>query len=163
MAKLFALPWRFLETPTHPTFRSTQAAFLYEWLVLAQTSQHPKSHQKATASLSEPPAKVPLAKGPRTSTSSSQPRFTASFIWESPSPAQVAAISDCFIVQAGWPQAKHSSGLTLACIITQETPEPVHQWKTTDHIEVPPPYHCTADPPPRGEVGGHWSRPVLVA
>ena len=57
--------------------------------------------------------------------------------WESPSPAQVAAISDCFIAQAGWSQAKHRWGLTLACT-TQETQGPGHLvdsyipcWSTT--------------------------------
>ena len=58
------------------------------------------------------------------------------FTWESPIPAQVAAISDCFIAHAGWPQAKHSWGLTLA---------------------------CTTDPPQRAEVGGQWSWPILEA
>ena len=47
------------------------------------------------------------------------------FTWESPSPAQVAAISDCSIAQAGWPWAKHRWRLILACT-TQETPEPAH-------------------------------------
>ena len=43
------------------------------------------------------------------------------FAQESPSPAQVAVISDCFIPRAGWPWPKHRWGLTLACT-TQETP-----------------------------------------
>ena len=32
---------------------------------------------------------------------------------------------DCFIAQAGWPQAKHRWGLILVCT-TQEIPGPVH-------------------------------------
>ena len=40
-------------------------------------------------------------------TSCSQLNPQLGFGWESPSPAQVAAISDCFIAQAGWLWAKH--------------------------------------------------------
>ena len=32
------------------------------------------------------------------------------FTWESPSPVKVAAISDCFVAQVGWPCAKHRWG-----------------------------------------------------
>ena len=45
--------------------------------------------------------------------------------WESPSPAQVAIISDCFIVQTGWPWAKYRWELILACT-NWETPGPAH-------------------------------------
>ena len=68
------------------------------------------------------------------------------FAWESPSPAQVAVISDCFIPQAEWPWAKHRWGPPLACT-TLETPGPAHQWTATDHVRAPPPCPCTADPP----------------
>ena len=84
------------------------------------------------------------------------------FTWKSPSPGQVAAISDCFVVQAGWPQVKHRWGLTLACT-TWETPRPAHQWTATDHIRAPPPCPSTADLPQRAEVGDQWSQPVLAA
>ena len=42
---LFAPPRRSPETPSHPTYHPTQTAFPYEWLVLAQASQLPKSYQ----------------------------------------------------------------------------------------------------------------------
>ena len=61
---LFYPTWRSPETLPHPTYRSIQAAFPYEWLVLAPASQLPKSSQTTA--------------GPRPGTSSSQPRFT---IW----------------------------------------------------------------------------------
>ena len=50
---------------------------------------------------------------PQQGTSSSLPRSRLGFTWESPSPALVAAISDCFIAQVGWPQAKHRWGADL--------------------------------------------------
>ncbi|XP_053518864.1 RAD51-associated protein 1 isoform X5 [Artibeus jamaicensis] len=36
------------------------------------------------------------------------------------------------------------------------------QWTATDHIGVPPPCPCTADPPWKA-VSGEWSQPVLAA
>ena len=84
------------------------------------------------------------------------------YAWESPSPAQVATISDCFIAQAGWPQAKHRLGLNLACT-TWETPGPATQWTATDHIGAAALCPCTADPPWRAEAGGQWSQPILAA
>ena len=66
-----------------------------------------------------------LLSGPRHDTSSSQPRLTLGFTWESPSPAQVPAISDCFIAQAEWHWEKYRLGLTLVCT-TWESPEPTH-------------------------------------
>ena len=42
---LFSLPQRYPESPLHPNYRPTQAAFAYEWLVLAHASQLPKSYQ----------------------------------------------------------------------------------------------------------------------
>ena len=84
------------------------------------------------------------------------------FAWKSPSPAQVAAISDGFIAQAGWPWAKHRWGLTLAST-TWKTPGPVNpvdshrsHWSTST---LP----LQADPPQPLEVGGQWSQPVLEA
>ena len=84
------------------------------------------------------------------------------FAWESPSPPQVAAISDCFIAQAGWLWAKHKWGLALACT-TWETPDPHTQCTAPDRVGAPPPHPCpcTADPPQRVEVGGPWSQSVL--
>ena len=58
---------------------------------------------------------------PRLSTGSSQLRFTAWLCLGISSPAQVAAISGCFIAQSGWPWAKHRWGLILAWP-TQENP-----------------------------------------
>ena len=43
------------------------------------------------------------------------------FVWESSISAQVAAISDCVIAQAGWPRAKHRWGQPRTCT-TQEIP-----------------------------------------
>ena len=83
----------------------------------------------------------------------SGPDLQVGFFWRSPSPAQVASISDCFITQAGWPWAKYRWGLTLACT-TGETPGPAHpidsyrpRWNGT-----PRPCPCTADST-RVEVG----------
>ena len=46
----------------------------------------------------------------------------------------------------------------------RETPEPAHpQTTATDHIEVPPPCSCSADPLWRAEVGDQWSQPILAA
>ena len=50
---LFGPPWRSPETLPHPTYRLTQAAFPYEWLVLAHAAQFPKSSPTAAAGLSE--------------------------------------------------------------------------------------------------------------
>ena len=50
----------------------------------------------------------------------------------------------------------------MACTIW-ETTGPEHPWAATDHVGVPPPCPCTADPPQRVEVGGRWSQPVVVA
>ena len=86
---LFDLHWRSPETPTHPTYEPTQADFLYEWLVLAHASHLPKSSQTSNSWLQRGLAAARL---------DSQ----LVFAWESPSSAQVAAISDCFIAHAGW-------------------------------------------------------------
>ena len=60
------------------------------------------------------------------------------FTWESPSPAQVAAISDNFIAQAGWPQAKHRWRLTL--LAPPGKPQGLlTQWTATEHVGAPPP------------------------
>ena len=64
---LFDPPWRSPETLPHPTHGPTQAAFPYEWLVLAHASQLPKSFLTRNSQSSE---------SLRTGTSSSQPRFT---------------------------------------------------------------------------------------
>ena len=84
------------------------------------------------------------------------------FAWESPSPARVAAISDCFIAQAGQQQAKHRWGPNLACT-TRETSEPGHPVDSYRPCGAPPPCPCTADPPWRAEVGGQGAQPVLAA
>ena len=107
---LFDPPWRLLETQQHPTYRPTQASFPYEWLVLAPAVS--KKQQLASVS-------------PRPGTSSSQISFTAWLCQGISNPAQVAAFSDCFIAQEGWPWENHRWGLTLACT-TQETPGPAH-------------------------------------
>ena len=84
------------------------------------------------------------------------------FTWESPSPAQVAAFSDCFIAQAGWPRGKHRWGLASACT-TPETPElayPVDRSRPCQSVAT---LSLHSDPPQRVEVGGQWSQPVLAA
>ena len=80
-----------------------KAAFPYEWLVLAGGVQLPKSSQtsdgwsQGTLGLALAAANLDLQLG---------------FIWESSSTAQLAAISDCFIAQAGWPwQTQVGTGL----------------------------------------------------
>ena len=73
----------------------------------------PNPLKQATDSLSDPQPQYLLLSGTRPSTSSSQPRFKLCFTWESPSPAKVATISDCFIVQAEWPQTKIQVGADL--------------------------------------------------
>ena len=113
---LFALPWRFPETLSHPTYGPTQVPFPYEWLVWAHASQLSKSYQPSN---SWPQWAPGLALVP--ASLDSQIGFT----WESLSPVQVAAISDCFLDQARWPQTEYKWGLTLACT-TRETPGPAH-------------------------------------
>ena len=129
----FAMPWRSPETPSHSTYGPTDTIhtlFLmngWSWIMI---HNFPNSLKQATADLSEPF----LLSGPRHDNNSSQPRWTFGFTWKSPSPAQVAPISDCFIAQAGrgWPlpappgysQSLHS------------------QWTATDHVGalLPCPY-----------------------
>ena len=65
------------------------------------------------------------------------------FAWETPSPALVAVISDCFIAHAGWPWAKHRWVLNLPCT-TWETPGPLHQVDSYRPVRAPPPCPCTA-------------------
>ena len=112
----FDLPWRSPDTLSHPTFGPIQAAFPNEWLVLTHVSHLPKSSQTSSSWPQWAPG-LALAGA----SLDSQLGFT----WETPSSAQVAATSDCFTAQVGWPWAKHRWGLTLACT-TQETPEPVY-------------------------------------
>ena len=113
--------------------------------------------KQVTAGPRKPPASIPLVKWSRPSTRSSQSRSTAwLFTWESPSPAQVAAISDCFIVHAEWPQAEHS-GDWFQPALPRKPQSLCTQWTATHHVEALPPCPCTADPPQRVEVGvsGH--------
>ena len=107
--------------------------------------------KEATAGLSEPP-------GP-TLVSISLDSLLG-FTWESPRPAQVAAISACFIAQAECSQAKHRWGLTLAGT-TQKPQSLSTQWTATHHIRGPPPSPCTTNPSWRVEVGGKWSQQSL--
>ena len=72
------LLWRFPKTPSHPVYGPTQAAFPYEWLVLAHASHLLNPLKHATASLSEPLAPVHLLSSPKPGTRGCQPRFT---IW----------------------------------------------------------------------------------
>ena len=125
-------PRRPQETLLHPTYRTIQAVFPYEQLML-HNFLNPINQKLASVSL-------------RPSTSSSHPRFTAWMLlvlgWESPSPAQVTAIPDCFIAHAEWPQAEHRRGLTLACT-SRETPGPTHtmdRYRPCCSTTTPPPY-----------------------
>ena len=112
----FDPPWRFPETLPHPTYGTTQAAFPYEWLLLAHTAQLPKSSQTSSSW-------PQCAPGPALAAASLDSHLD--FTWESPSPTQVAPNSFCFITQDGCLQAKHRWGLILACN-TLETPRPAH-------------------------------------
>ena len=118
--RLFGLPWRSPETPSHPTYRLTQAVNRDFSIQMAGpgscfiTSSVLSNKQQQLASVS-----------PRPCTSSGQLDSQLGFNWKSPSPAQVATISDCFIAHAGWPQAKHGWWLTLAST-TRVIPEPAH-------------------------------------
>ena len=135
---LFDLPWRL-----HLTQLIGSPKLLFHlngcsWLMLHNFLN---SIKQSTAGLSKLLALISLLSDPDPALAAVSLDSHLSFAWESPSQAQVAAISDCFIAQAGWPQAKHRWGLTLTCT-TQENPGP-----DTDHIRAPPPCPCTADPP----------------
>ena len=83
------------------------------------------------------------------------------FTWKCP--AQVTAISDCFIAQAGWALGKTPVRAHLG-LCHPGDPQGQHtQWTATDHVGAPPPCPCTADPLWRVEVGGKWSQPILAA
>ena len=147
---LFATTWGSPETLSHPNYGPTHTAFPYKWLVLAHASQLPKSHQTSDSWPQWAPG-LALAEA----SLDSQLGLT----WESPNTEQVAAISDCFIAQAGWPWEKHRWGLTLAST-TWETPGPVYpvdsyrpHWSTTT---LPLHSWCST-------IGGQWSQPILAA
>ena len=64
---------------------------------------------------------IPLAKWPQAlALAAASLGSHYGFTWESPSPAQVATNTDCFIALAGWPQAKTRVGADLI-IITFKT------------------------------------------
>ena len=83
--------------------------------------------------------------------------------WEPPSPAQVAAISDCFIARAGSPPAEHRWGTNLGLHNPEKPQGQYTQWTATNHMRVPPPCSYTADPPRKAEAGGQRSQPILAA
>ena len=104
-----------------------------------------------------------LLSGPKPSLAVTSLDSQLGFTWESPSPAQVAAISECFIAQAGWPLAKHRSGLILACT-TQETPEPAHAVDSyrPHQSTTTLPLHSRSSMKGRERVHGQQSQPVLA-
>ena len=122
---LFSLLWRSPETLYRPSYQSTQAAFPFEWLVLAPASQLPKSSQTSNSQPPRPPqpprVPSPCTVAPDLILAANSLDSQLGFTWEPPSPA----VSDCFIAQAGCPQAKQRWGLTLACT-AWETPEPTY-------------------------------------
>ena len=73
---LFVLPWNSPETLSYPSFGPSQAAFPYEWLVLAHAS-YILSNKQQPASVSPQPL---LPKWLWARTSRSQPRFIA-WLW----------------------------------------------------------------------------------
>ena len=86
---LFDPPWRSPETLPHPNYNPTPPAALpYEWLVLAHIVQLSKSSQTSNSWPQGAPGTALLAGSLASG---------LGFTWESLSPAQVAAISDCFI------------------------------------------------------------------
>ena len=112
---LLAPPWRSAETLSHPAYKPTKLLtldFPYEWLGLAHDSQLPKASQTISRTSVRPQPPYLLLRGHQP-TASLVSKF--GFAWESPRPAQVAAISYCFIAQAGWLWAEHRRELTSAC------------------------------------------------
>ena len=104
-----------------------------------------------------------LLSGPRPGTSSSQPRFTACLCLGISKPSTSSThlwllYSSCRVVLGrtqgdGWPWH-----------LPPRKPQRLHtQWIGTDVLEAPSLCPCTADPPQRAQVGGHWSQPVLAA
>ena len=92
-----------------------------------------KQHQDSVS----PQPLYPFVIGPKPSTHSSLPRFTAYLRLGISKNSKLAAISDCFITQEECLQAEHRSGKTLACT-AQETTLPMHPvhiyrpcWSTT--------------------------------
>ena len=96
---LFALPWRFPETPRHTTFRPIQAISRRFFVLMTclgscfKFSKNPSNKQRL-ASVSP----VSLAKWPQ---------------------------ADRNVAHAWWPHAEHRQQLTLACT-SWEVPEPAH-------------------------------------
>ena len=130
---LLALPWRSPETLPHPTYRPTQAAFPYEWLVFTHASQLPKSSKEATANLTEPPAPIFLAMWPQRGSSSSQRRFS---VWVYLGISKPSTSSNYLRLLYSTGRGKQV-GLTLACT-TWDILDPAHPvdsyrpcWSTT--------------------------------
>ena len=65
--------------------------------------------KQATVNLSEPSAPMLLVKvAPGLALAAASLDELLGFTWESRSPVQLATISDSFIAQAEWPQAKYN-------------------------------------------------------
>ena len=139
--------WPTLEIPRGSAplnLRTQQAAFPEEWLDLS-----PKSYQTSNSWFQWALAAARL---------DSQLGFTR----ESPRLEQVAAISDCFTIQAGCSRQNIGGGWPWP--VPLRKPQIQHnQWTATDQAGAPPPCPCTADPPQRAEDGGKCSQPVLAA
>ena len=94
---LFVPPWRSPEVPFHPTYGSTQAVNRdfsmngWSWLIFHNFLNPIK---QATACLSESLAPIPLAKWPQAwlALAAAILESHLGFIWELPTPAQMAAI-----------------------------------------------------------------------
>ena len=141
------------ETLPHPTYELTQVAFPYEWWVLAHASQLPQFYQTSKSCLQWAPGQALAA---------AHLESQIAFARVSPSPAQVAAISDCFIAHAGC--CGQNTGGSWLWPIPPRKPQGQHaQCAAVDHVGAPPPCAVTADLPWRAEVGSQWSQPVLAA
>ena len=84
------------------------------------------------------------------------------FVWESSSPAQVVAISDCSTAQVGaLGKTQMGADLGLHHLGNPSASTPSGQLQTTSeqHHHLAP---GTADPPQRAEVGGQWSQSILA-
>lgn len=101
----------------------------WSWFML---HNFPNTLKQQPASVSSLPCYL-LLSGPGPGSSSSHLDSQLGFPWKSLSPAQVVAISDYFIVQAGLPRTKQV-GADLDLHHPRKSQSLCTQWIATDHI-----------------------------